>query len=353
MPLTGFWKSFSTAIFRRESPEELLKERAFLLHDLGAVLSRRMEEDGLLELFWDVEMPLVEVLAGMEFYGVKVDRQALLTLSNDFDKRLNTIMKSIYELAEETFNINSSQQLGRILFDKLNLPPIKKTKTAYSTDTEVLQRLAPLHALPSEILQYRTLSKLKNTYIDVLPTLINGETGRIHASFNQMVVATGRLSSSDPNLQNIPIRGDEGRKIREAFVAEDGFVLLSADYSHIELRVLAHLSRDELLLEAFLKDEDIHSRIAQEVFRVEPAGVTAEMRRTAKVINFGVVYGISGFGLAKELGVSPRGGPDLYRGLFSTPQRCSGVYRCYAGIRAGAGICKDTPGEGQDYPGDP
>ena len=150
----------------------MLKERAFLLHDLAAVLSKRMEEDGLLELFWDVEMPLVALLADMEFYGVKVDRQALLALSTDFDKRLNTIMKTIYELAGETFNINSSQQLGRILFDKLNLPPVKKTKTAYSTDTEVLQRLALLHALPQEILQYRTLTKLKNTYIDVLPTLL-------------------------------------------------------------------------------------------------------------------------------------------------------------------------------------
>jgi DNA polymerase-1 len=304
--IDGLLEEFLDSDLSEGSPEELLKERAFLLHDLSAVLSKRMEEDGLLELFWDVEMPLVEVLADMEFYGVKVDRQALLALSNDFDKRLNTIVKRIYELAGETFNINSSQQLGGILFDKLNLPPVKNTKTAYSTDTEVLQRLAPLHALPLEILQYRTLSKLKNTYIDVLPTLINGETGRIHASFNQMVVATGRLSSSDPNLQNIPVRGEEGRKIREAFVAEDGFVLLSVDYSQIELRVLAHLSRDELLLEAFLKDEDIHSRVAQEVFRVEPADVTSEMRRTAKVINFGVVYGISGFGLAKELGVSPR-----------------------------------------------
>ncbi|HME44468.1 MAG TPA: DNA polymerase I [Syntrophorhabdales bacterium] len=320
--IDGVLEEFLDSDLSGGSPDELLKERAFLLHDLAQVLSRKMEEDGLLDLFRNVEMPLVDVLAEMEFYGVKVDRQALLALSNDFDKRLNTIMKRVYELAEETFNINSPQQLGRILFDKLNLPPVKKTKTAYSTDTEVLQALAPLHALPSEVLQYRTLSKLKNTYIDVLPLLINGETGRIHASFNQMVVATGRLSSSDPNLQNIPIRGDEGRKIREAFVAEDGFILLSADYSQIELRVLAHMSRDELLLEAFSKDEDIHSRVAQEVFRVGPTGVTSEMRRTAKVINFGVVYGISGFGLAKELGVSPREAQIYIDGYF---QRHKGV----------------------------
>ncbi len=217
--IDGLLEEFLDIDLSGGSPEELLKERAFLLHDLAAVLARRMEEDGLLELFWDVEMPLVEVLADMEFYGVKVERRALLALSGDFDKRLNTIMKRIYELAGETFNINSPQQLGRILFDKLNLPTVKKTKTAYSTDTEVLQTLAPLHPLPLEILEYRTLSKLKNTYIDVLPALINTETGRIHASFNQMVTATGRLSSSDPNLQNIPIRGEEGRKIREAFVA--------------------------------------------------------------------------------------------------------------------------------------
>ena len=304
--IDGLLEEFLDTASSGQSPMELLQDRAFLLHGLAEVLFSRMEEEGLLDLFRNVEMPLVEVLADMEFYGVKVDRQALLALSVDFDNRLNTIVKRIYELAQETFNINSPQQLGRILFDKLNLPIIKKTKTSYSTDTEVLQRLAPLHALPSEVLEYRTLTKLKNTYIDVLPALINGETGRIHASFNQMVAATGRLSSSDPNLQNIPIRGDEGRKIREAFVAQEGFLLLSADYSQIELRVLAHMSRDELLLQAFVKDEDVHSRVAQEVFRVSPEGVTAEMRRTAKVINFGVVYGISGFGLAKELGVSPK-----------------------------------------------
>jgi len=304
--IDGLLEEFLDASSSGQSPAELVRERAFLLPELARVLSGRMEEDGLLPLFYDVEMPLVEVLADMEFRGVKVDRQALLALSVDFDNRLNVIVKKVYDLAGESFNINSPQQLGRILFDKLNLPTGKKTKTAYSTDNEVLQMLAPLHGLPSEVLQYRTLSKLKNTYIDVLPTLINSETGRIHASFNQMVAATGRLSSSDPNLQNIPVRGDEGRKIREAFVADDGFVLLSADYSQIELRVLAHMSRDELLLEAFSKEEDIHSRVAREVFRVEPSGVTSEMRRTAKVINFGVVYGISGFGLAKELGVSPK-----------------------------------------------
>ena len=235
-----------------------------------------------------------------------MDRKALQVLSRDFDSRLNTIIARIYELAGDTFNINSPQQLVRILFHKLNLPPVKKTKTSLSTDNEVLQTLSDLHPLPAEILEYRMLTKLKSTYVDSLHTLIHQTTGRIHASFNQMVVATGRLSSSDPNLQNIPIKGVEGRKIREAFIPEDGFLFVSSDYSQIELRVLAHISEDELLIDAFKNDQDIHNRVASEVFRVDPANVTTAMRRTAKVINFGIVYGISGFGLAKELGVGPR-----------------------------------------------
>jgi DNA polymerase I len=237
---------------------------------------------------------------------VKVERKALAVLSRDFDSRLNGIVAKIYDLAGETFNINSPQQLVQILFHRLNLPPIKKTKTSLSTDNEVLQTLSDLHPLPKEILEYRMLTKLKSTYVDSLHTLIHPESGRIHASFNQMVVATGRLSSSDPNLQNIPIKGVEGKKIREAFVPEEGFLLVSSDYSQIELRVLAHISEDELLIDAFRNDQDIHSRVAQEVFRVGPDDVTSAMRRTAKVINFGIVYGISGFGLSKELGVSPR-----------------------------------------------
>ena len=304
--IDGLFEEFLDISLAGAGQEDALPQRALLLHDLKGVLARKMDEAGLTNLFRDVEMPLVEVIAGMEFYGVRIDRQGLMGLSKEFDKRLTAIMKTIYEQAGETFNINSPQQLGRILFEKLQLPTIKKTKTSYSTDIEVLQTLADLHPLPKEVLEYRSLSKLKNTYIDVLPLLIHRETGRIHASFNQMVVATGRLSSSDPNLQNIPIRGEEGKKIREAFVPEDGFLLLSADYSQIELRVLAHMSRDGLLLDAFRRDEDIHSRVAQEVFRVTSDLVSQEMRRTAKVINFGVVYGISGFGLAKELGVSPK-----------------------------------------------
>ncbi|OPY65466.1 MAG: DNA polymerase I [Syntrophorhabdus sp. PtaU1.Bin050] len=276
------------------------------LFDLKAFLEKNMAESDLSNLFLKTEMPLVQVLADMECAGVKVDRSKLLALSRDFDKRLNGIIKEIYSLAGEPFNINSPQQLSRVLFDTLKLPPLKKTKTGYSTDTEVLQTLSLQHPLPKEILEYRTLTKLKGTYIDVLPTLINPHSGRIHASFNQMVAATGRLSSSDPNLQNIPIRGEEGMKIREAFVPEDGYILVSSDYSQIELRVLAHISGDQVLIDTFLRDEDIHSRVAREVFGVAEGGVTQEMRRTAKVINFGIIYGMSSYGLAKELGILQR-----------------------------------------------
>jgi DNA polymerase-1 len=229
-----------------------------------------------------------------------------MALSRDFDSRLNTIIAQIYETAGETFNINSSQQLARILFQRFNLPPVKKTKTALSTDNEVLRTLADLHPLPAQMLEYRMLAKLKSTYVDSLHTLIHQSTGRVHAAFNQMVVATGRLSSSDPNLQNIPVKGVEGKKIREAFVPEDGFLYISSDYSQIELRVLAHVAQDELLIDAFRNDQDIHNNVAREVFQVDADQVTPDMRRTAKVINFGIVYGMSGYGLAKELGVGPR-----------------------------------------------
>ncbi len=283
-----------------------LAESALHLGELKDALLARIDGLGMHDLFFNIEMPLVEVLAHMECFGVKVDRSALMALSRDFDSRLNTIIARIYETAGETFNINSSQQLARILFQRFSLPPVKKTKTAFSTDNEVLTTLADLHPLPAQILEYRMLAKLKSTYVDSLHTLIHQSTGRVHAAFNQMVVATGRLSSSDPNLQNIPVKGVEGKKIREAFVPEDGFLYISSDYSQIELRVLAHISEDELLIDAFRNDQDIHNKVAREVFRVEADQVTHDMRRTAKVINFGIVYGMSGYGLAKELGVGPR-----------------------------------------------
>jgi DNA polymerase I len=283
-----------------------LRDMAGCLPGLVQTLRAEIEELKLSDLFFGTELPLVEVLADMEIAGVRVDRPKLGELSRDFDRRLTGIVKGIYAHSEGPFNINSPQQLCRVLFETLGLTPVKKTKTGYSTDTSVLEVLAESHPLPALILEYRSLTKLKNTYIDVLPTLINPHTGRIHTTFNQMVAATGRLSSSDPNLQNIPIRGEEGPKIRESFVPADGFLLLSSDYSQIELRVLAHLSHDEELIGTFHRNEDIHTRVAANVFGVPGDAVTADMRRAAKVINFGIIYGMSAFGLAKQLGVNQK-----------------------------------------------
>jgi len=294
----------------------MLIDGACRLFALKDALLHTMEARGLADLYYKIELPLIEVLADMEQAGVKIDRKILGELSRDFDARLTGIVKDIYGHAGEPFNINSPQQLSRILFDRLSLTPVKKTKTGYSTDIEVLETLSLQHPLPKKILEYRTLTKLKNTYIDVLPTLINPHTGRIHTTFNQMVVATGRLSSSDPNLQNIPIRGEEGMKIREAFVPEKGCILLSSDYSQIELRVLAHLSQDASLIETFLNDGDIHTTVASGVFMVKPENITFEMRRAAKVINFGIIYGMSAFGLSKELGISQREAQQFIDGYF-------------------------------------
>jgi DNA polymerase-1 len=251
-------------------------------------------------------MPLVPVLMKMEMMGVCVDIDRLQGLSKSFEHQLDGLESRIYAVAGEEFNIRSSQQLGKILFEKLKLPVQKKTKkkTGYSTDVNVLTTLADQHELPELILRYRTLAKLKSTYTDALMDLVHPETGRIHTSYNQTVTATGRLSSSTPNLQNIPIRTDEGMEIRRAFVPRKGWTLVSADYSQIELRILAHYAEDEILIKAFRDDEDIHTRTATEVFQVFPAFVTSELRRQAKVINFGIIYGMSPYGLSKELGIS-------------------------------------------------
>ncbi|MEA3230232.1 MAG: DNA polymerase I [Thermodesulfobacteriota bacterium] len=269
-------------------------------------LQPRLEKLGLPELFETVEMPLIDVLRRMEMRGVCVDRQRLRELSDTFHRELESLEMKIYDLVGESFNIKSSQQLGQVLFEKLNLPVQKKTrkKTGYSTDVEVLTTLSEYHPVPGLVLRHRTLSKLKSTYADALLDLIHPETNRIHTSYNQTVTATGRLSSSDPNLQNIPIRTEEGRKIRSAFVPEKGWTLLSADYSQIELRLLAHCSKDEILIKAFEDDEDIHRRTAAEVFQVAPEDISVELRRQAKVINFGIIYGMGAFSLAKELGIT-------------------------------------------------
>lgn len=273
---------------------------------LSRLLLPKLKEEGVSELFERVEMPLAIVLAKMERNGVKIDVDLLSDFSKEIENQLLRKMEQIYGLAGEVFNINSSQQLGRILFDKLKLPVIKKTKTGYSTDVEVLEKLSLHHDLPLEILGYRNLTKLKSTYIDALPKLIHPKTGRVHTSYNQTVTATGRLSSSDPNLQNIPIRTEEGNRIRQAFIPEKGSVMVSADYSQIELRLLAHLSQDKLLLEAFQRDEDIHRRTASEIFGAPIEEVTPAMRREAKVINFGIIYGMSAYGLSQQLKIEPR-----------------------------------------------
>jgi DNA polymerase-1 len=272
------------------------------------VLMPLIENAGLMELYNNVELPLVPVLMNMEMAGVCVDRDKLLELSKSFEHQLEQLESMIYSIAGEEFNIKSSQQLGRILFEKLRLPVQKKTKkkTGYSTDVNVLTALADKHELPEIILRHRTLAKLKSTYTDALLDLVHPETGRIHTSYNQTVTATGRLSSSDPNLQNIPVRTDEGMEIRKAFVPRKDWILVSADYSQIELRILAHYADDDILIEAFKNDEDIHTRTATEVFQVFPSFVTSELRRQAKVINFGIVYGMSPYGLSKELGISQK-----------------------------------------------
>ena len=270
------------------------------------VLKPMLEKLDLMELMEKVEMPLVPVLMKMEMTGICVDRDKLRNLSKSFEHQLEQLEISIYSIAGEEFNIRSSQQLGHILFEKLKLPVQKKTakKTGYSTDVNVLKALADKHELPEFILRHRALSKLKSTYTDALLDLIHPETERVHTSYNQTVTATGRLSSSNPNLQNIPIRTDQGMEIRSAFIPKDGWTLVAADYSQIELRILAHYADDEILIKAFKDDKDIHTRTAAEVFQVFPSFITPELRQQAKVINFGIVYGMSPYGLSKELNIS-------------------------------------------------
>ena len=255
------------------------------------------------KLFIDVEMPLVDVLTRMEWRGIRIDADFLGSLSSQMGGKLESLEGVIHGLAGGPFNINSPKQLGEVLFETLGLPKGKKTKTGWSTNVDVLNSLADEHDIAAKILEYRSVSKLKSTYTDALPKLINPATGRLHTSFNQAVTATGRLSSSDPNLQNIPIRTPEGRRIREAFIPEEGWVLLSADYSQVELRVMAYMADVPALKESFVAGEDIHKRTASEIFNVFPEMVTDEMRRQAKTINFGVLYGMGAFSLAKDLGI--------------------------------------------------
>lgn len=284
---------------------DLACTHADLIMTLAHPLLEKIKKEGLADLLERIELPLIEILAQMEMAGIRIDSIYLQNLAAEFAAELEKIAQEIYNLAGEVFNINSPQQLGKILFEKLKLPGGKRTKTGYSTDVDVLTQLAQDYPLPAKVLAYRSLAKLKSTYVDALPQLINPETGRLHTSFHQTVTATGRLSSSNPNLQNIPIRSPEGKRIRQAFIPAEGYWFLSADYSQIELRILAHLSGDPSLKATFERDEDVHTITAAEIFNIAPDLVTAEMRRLAKVINFGVIYGMSAFGLARELGVSP------------------------------------------------
>jgi DNA polymerase I len=291
---------------------------------LVPVLRRKLEENKLEELYESIELPLTEVLARMEYTGILVDSKKLEELSTEFQKALDQKAALIYQMAGEEFNIQSPKQLGYILFDKMGLRVLKKTKSGPSTDTSVLEELTLDHPVAEQVLGYRTLSKLKGTYADALPRLVCPDTGRIHTSFNQAVTATGRLSSSNPNLQNIPIRSDEGRRIRQAFISAPGNSLMSADYSQIELRVLAHYSGDKSLKDSFRNDEDVHRRTAAEIFGVLVTEVSAEMRRQAKMINFGIAYGMSPFGLSQRLRISTRTAKAAIDRYF---ERYSGVRR--------------------------
>jgi DNA polymerase-1 len=294
-------------------------ERADYLHRLAPVLRAQVEEQQLASVYEKIDLPLAPVLADMERAGIRVDPKELDKMSQAMEKEVRRLEKEIWKLAGSEFNVNSPSQLAEILYDKLNLQPSARRgkAKARSTAADILEELSAKHPLPGKIIEYREIAKLKSTYVDALPKLIHSETGRLHTSFSQTGTATGRLSSSDPNLQNIPIRTELGRQIRAAFVAEKGKILLSADYSQIELRIMAHFSEDPVLVAAFRNGEDIHARTAQEVFGVGPLAQTAEHRRAAKAINFGIIYGLSPFGLAQQLGIEQKEAAQFINAYFA------------------------------------
>lgn len=275
---------------------------AYAIYKLYNVLTQKMEEAGSIELFNKIEMPLTEVLASMQYEGIYIDKQELLDFGKELQEKIDILTQEIYELTGEEFNINSTKQLGEILFEKLKLTAKKKTKTGYSTDVDVLEKIKYEHPVIEKILEYRQLQKLNSTYVEGLIPYID-ETGRIHSKFHQTVTTTGRISSTDPNLQNIPTRMELGRKLRKVFKPEQGRIFVDADYSQIELRVLAHISEDKNMIEAFCNNEDIHAQAASKVFNIPLEEVTKEERTKAKAVNFGIVYGISEFGLGEQLGV--------------------------------------------------
>ncbi|EDO0189812.1 DNA polymerase I, partial [Listeria monocytogenes] len=307
---------------KRSTPEESivaahLARKAVAIADLEKRLVDDLEENEQLALMEDLELPLTFVLAEMEMQGVSVDTERLENMKVELAGRLKTLEESIHSLAGEEFNINSPKQLGVILFEKLGLPAVKKTKTGYSTAADVLESLSGKHAIIDEILLYRQLGKIQSTYIEGLLKVTDKETHKVHTRFNQTLTQTGRLSSVDPNLQNIPIRLEEGRKIRQVFVpSKPGWKMFSADYSQVELRVLAHISEDENLIYAFKHDYDIHTKTAMDVFHVEQDEVDSLMRRQAKAVNFGIVYGISDYGLSQNLGITRKEAKDFIDRYF-------------------------------------
>ena len=314
------------------SPEKVSDyacEDAQLAFLLTKILAPKLENDDLSELFTEIELPLIEVLMRVEMNGVYLDIELLKKTAGDYQERLQVKAAEIFALAGDEFNINSPKQLAVILFERLQLPVLKKTKTGPSTAVEVLHKLAEKHPLPAKILEYRSLSKLISTYLVALPRLVNKDTGRVHTSYNQAVTATGRLSSSDPNLQNIPIRGADGAVIRQAFIGEGENLILAADYSQIELRILAHFSGDPALVDAFKKGDDIHTRTAAEVFQVLPMMVSPEMRRQAKAINFGLIYGMGAHKLAQELDIDRKTAKAYIEGYFAA---YAGVNKYFASV---------------------
>jgi DNA polymerase-1 len=295
-------------------PQACLK--ADVIRKLHPLLEERLKERKLWQLFTEVEMPLIPVLSAMERNGVALNTKLLRELSQNLSAQLLKSEQEIYSYVGHQFNLNSPQQLSKVLFEELKLPAKKKTKSGYSTDASVLERLRGVHPIIELILEYRQSMKLKSTYVDSLPALLNPQTGRVHTNFNQTVTATGRLSSSEPNLQNIPVRGELGKQIRQAFIAQPPAFLIGGDYSQIELRILAHFSQDTQLLSAFEQDEDIHTATAVEVFNVSPTEVTPEMRRVAKTVNFGVIYGISDYGLEQATELSRQEADNFITAYF-------------------------------------
>ena len=314
----------------------------YAIRKLYDVLNEKLKETDEIELFNNIEMPLTEVLAEMESTGVYVNKDELKKFGDELEVQIEKLKTEIYELCGEEFNINSPKQLGEVLFEKLQLPVKKKTKSGYSTDGDVLEKLKREHPAISRILEYRQLSKLKSTFVDAMIPYINAKTGRIHSHFHQTVTATGRISSTDPNLQNIPTRMELGQKIRQVFEAqEENTMFLDADYSQIELRVLAHIANDENMIEAFKEGEDIHKQAASKVFNVPIEEVTKQMRSNAKAVNFGIVYGISDFGLSEQLGIPVKQAKAYIEQYLEKYNRNKRIHDKYKWRCKAKGICRN------------